>query len=87
MTGITRNEAELLEAPPAVTATFTLPAGSELGTAAMMLVSLQEETAAVVEPKVTTLEPCVAPKPEPEMVMGWPAAPRGWEMLEMEGPD
>ena len=87
MTGITRNEAELLETLLTVTTMFALPAASEAGTAAVTLESLQEEIDAAAEPKVTRLAPCAAPKPEPVIVMGWPAAPRGWEMPEMEGPD
>ena len=87
MTGITRNEEELLGVPLTVTTMFALPAASDAGTAAVTLVSLHEETEAVAEPKVTALAPCEAPKPEPEMVMGCPAAPRGWEMPEIDGPD
>ena len=87
MTGITVKGTELLETPPTVTVILRFPAARLLGTAAVTLVSLQEEIDAVAEPKVTKLAPCVAPKPAPEMVMGVPPGPRGWERLLMDGAD
>ena len=87
MTGITRKEAALLGTALTVTTMLRLPAASELGTVAVMAVSLQEETDAVAEPKETKLAPWAAPKFAPEIVMGVPPAPSDCERLEMEGAD
>jgi hypothetical protein len=66
---------------------FRFPAARLLGTGTTRLVSLHEEGGATVEPKVTKLAPCVAPKLAPEMVMGVAPGPSGCERLLMEGAD
>jgi hypothetical protein len=52
-----------------------------------MLVSLHEEGAEAVAPKVTKLAPWVAPKLAPVIVMCVPPGPSGCERLLMEGAD
>ena len=67
---------ELLAAPPTVTITGPLPSAVPAATSATMLVSLQVEMLVAFVPlKVTLLEPCVAPKFEPEIVTAVPPVP------------
>jgi len=69
----------LLGTPPTVTVMFRSPAARLLGTGTTMLVSLQEEGGATVEPKATKLAPVI--------VMGVLPGPSGCERLLIEGAD
>jgi hypothetical protein len=81
--GTTVKVIPLLWTPPTVTTTGPVVAAA--GTGAMMLVELQLETVAVVPLKVTLLEPCVAPKLVPVMVVETPTAPEVWLKLVIVG--
>jgi hypothetical protein len=63
------------------TVTIKFPVVTPLGTGATMLVSLQLVGVANVPLNLTVLDPCVAPKPTPVMVMGVPGIPLGGERL------
>ena len=64
----------LLASPPTVTTTS--PVVAPVGTVTVMLVALQAlAVPAEVPLKVTVLEPCVAPKFVPVMVIDTPTAP------------
>lgn len=76
-------KATLAETPPTVTVIG--PGVAPLGTGATMLVALQLVGAAVAVSNTTVLEPCVGPKPEPEIVIGVPAIPELGETLVMTG--
>jgi hypothetical protein len=74
MRGSTVNAAPLLVTP--VTVTTTLPVVAENGTLARIVPSLHEFTVAAIVPlNVTLLLPCVAPKPDPEIVTTVPVVP------------
>jgi hypothetical protein len=78
--GLTVNETEL-PALPTVTNTVAAPGCNPSGTGAVMLVLLQLVGVAGVPLKVTVLEPCVAPKPVPEIVTDDPALPLEGEIV------
>src|SRR5207302_663327 len=74
----------LLACPPTVTT--TLPVVAPVGTVTVMLVALQAlAVPAGVVLKVTVLEPCVAPKLVPVMVIDTPTAPEVWLKLVIVG--
>ena len=73
----------LLATPPTVTT--TLPVLAPDGTGALIEVALQLVGAAVVPLNVTVLEPCVAPKFVPLMVITVPTAPEVGDRLLMLG--
>src|SRR5579864_874554 len=88
ITGITRNDAVLLAAPPTVTTTSMKPGRRLLGTGDMILVSVQEVGTDATPPMVTVLAPCVVPKPEPLIVRAEPTGltgPAVGEIVEMAG--
>jgi hypothetical protein len=70
---LTRKFTPLLAIPPTVTT--TLPVVAPAGTSATTLVALQLAMVAVMPLKVTALDPCDAPKFEPETVTAVPADP------------
>jgi hypothetical protein len=72
--GVTPKTAEFTT-PPTVTSRFWLPDGTPLGTIVVMLVLLQALGVAATPPKVTVLEPWVAPKLVPLMVTVVPSGP------------
>src|SRR3989442_13052056 len=75
----------LLARPPTVTTTEAFPVAIG-GTSTDMLVGLQALAGAAAAPlKVTVLDPCVAPKPDPEMVTDVPTGPDMLLKLEMSG--
>lgn len=74
MAGVTLNATELTTLPT-VTSRFCVPAGTPLGTMVVMLVLLQALGLAATPPRVTVLEPCVAPKFVPVIVMDVPSGP------------
>jgi hypothetical protein len=67
------NAAALLAIP--ATVTMTGPVVAEVGTVTAMLLVFQLVTLAIAPLNVTVLLPCTAPKPEPVIVIGWPAVP------------
>lgn len=73
----------VLVTPP--TATVTGPLVAVDGTVALMLESLHEVTLAVTLLNLTTLEPWLAPKPEPFNVTDPPMGAAGGDKLEMTG--
>jgi hypothetical protein len=77
MTGITRNDCELLAVPPTFTMTSANPAERLDGTGTTTFVLLHEPGEAVTPPKVTKLVPCVAPNPVPLIVTGLPTGATG----------
>jgi hypothetical protein len=84
MTGATVKGEPLLTVPNTVTT--TLPVVAPLGTATVMLVALHALAAAAVVPlKATVLDPWVAPKLVPVMVMDVPTAPEFWLRLVILG--
>jgi hypothetical protein len=74
----------LLATPPTVTTTF--PVDAPLGTATVMLVSLQAVGEPLTPLNETVLVLCVAPKPVPAITTGVPTNPVAGVRLEMEGP-
>ena len=72
ITGMTRNEAELLAVPPDVTITSIKPGRRLAGTGATILVSDHEVGVVVTPPIITELPVADAPNPEPLMVKGDP---------------
>jgi hypothetical protein len=68
--GFTVNTEALLAVPATVTTTLLLPAANPLGMVIPMDVALHELTVARTPPTVAVLEPCVAPKLVPVMVIG-----------------
>src|SRR5579862_8782190 len=60
---------------PGATETRTGPEVAPMGTVIVMDVALQEPTVAETPPSVTTLAPCVSPKPLPEITSWLPTAP------------
>src|SRR5260370_30725641 len=90
MTGITRKDFALLDAPFTVTITSTKPGAKLLGTGATIFVSLQRLGIDAVPPKVTVLLPWVDPKPVPLIVTDPPTGltgPTVGDMLVMLGAD
>ena len=74
----------LLASTPTVTTTS--PVVAPVGTVTVMLVALQAlAVPAGVVLKVTVLEPCVAPKLVPVMVIDTPTAPEVWLKLVIVG--
>jgi len=82
--GVTVKGRPLLGDPPTLTTTFPVVAPD--GTDVSMLVSLQEVAVAGVPLKVIVLDPCVAPKLEPVIVMLAPIGPCVRLRVEMLGP-
>jgi hypothetical protein len=82
--GAMEKETPLLETPPTVTRTSPVVAPG--GTARVMFELLQFEGAVETPLKVTVLDPCVVPKPEPVMVTGVPVAPDVGLSLVIPGP-
>lgn len=83
MASIKVNCTPLLVTPPTVTVTGPLVAFE--GTVALMLVLLHEVTLAVTPLNATRLEPWLAPKPDPLIVIVPPIGPAGGLKLEMTG--
>jgi hypothetical protein len=86
ITGMTRNDAELLAIPPDVTTTSENPGKSTLGTGTTIFVSIQEVGVVETPPIVTVLPLAEAPNPLPLIVKGEPTGltcPTVGEMLLM----
>ena len=77
ITGITEKDWELLDIPPTVTETSTLPGKRLLGTGTVIRPSLQLVGAPITIPKLTVLEPCAAPNPPPMTVTDEPTGVTG----------
>jgi hypothetical protein len=81
---LTVNKTPLLATPPTVTT--TLPVVAPVGTAAAILVALQDVIAVAAVPlKVTVLVPFVAPKVDPAITMDEPIIPLVGDRLVMAG--
>ena len=83
MTGVTSKDTALLDAPPTITCTFTLPLARAVGTVATICALLQLVTVAWAEPTDTQLLPWVAPKFEPVIVKDVPGFPEEGAILAM----
>ena len=77
ITGMTRNDAELLAMPPDVTTTSANPGKSTLGTGTTIFVSIQEVGVVETPPIVTVLPLAEAPNPLPLIVKGEPTGLTG----------
>lgn len=75
----------MLLVPPTLTVTLTAPTERLLGTVTVIDVLDHDITVACVEPKLTVLDPCDAPKFVPVMVMDDPGAPEVGLMELMVG--
>jgi hypothetical protein len=88
ITGMTKNDFELLARLFTVTTMSAKPVGIAAGTGMTILVSLQEIGFVTTPPKVTVLPFCATPKPVPVIVTGLPTGVTGptvGEILVMLG--
>lgn len=83
ITGMTRNDAELLAMPPDVTVTSANPGKREPGTGAIIRVSLHDVGVVEIPPIVTVLPLADAPNPVPLMVKEDPTGLTGPAVGEM----
>jgi hypothetical protein len=85
MFGATVKATPLLALPPTVTTTF--PVVAPLGTGTVMLAVLHAVAVPGVPLKVMVLDPCVAPKFVPEIIIEVPMAPEFGLIVEIVGFD
>jgi hypothetical protein len=88
ITGIAKNDLELLMPPVILTTTSALPGGRLLGTGTTMVLLPQDDGFPVIPPIVTLLVPWAVPKFVPRIVSGEPTGEGGptvGEMLVMLG--